>query len=208
VKLRWLDPLAGTLGVALVGLLARTWRYRIEGGEHYQRLRADRRPFVFALWHSRILPLLALHRRQDIVLLVSRHRDGQYLASLAECWGYRFVRGSSKRGGEVGLLGVVRSLKDGNVVAITPDGPQGPAEQVKPGVVAAAQHADAVILPIAARASRAWYLGSWDRFCIPKPFARIDVRYAPPITVSAGKEGLRQSTALLEEQLREISRVA
>ncbi|HTR20642.1 MAG TPA: lysophospholipid acyltransferase family protein [Gemmatimonadales bacterium] len=208
MKLRWLEPLAGTLGVTLVRLLARTWRYRVEGAEHYDGLRADHRPFIFALWHSRILPLLALHRRQDIVLLISRHRDGEYLATLGERWGYRFVRGSSKRGGEVGLLGIVRSLREGNVVAITPDGPQGPPEKVKPGVVAAAQHADAVILPISARASRAWYLRSWDRFCIPKPFARIDVRYAPPIVVAAGKDGLREGATTLEQRLREVSRVA
>ncbi len=208
MKLKWLDPLAGTLGVALVRLLARTWRYRVEGAEHYRGLRTAHRPFIFALWHSQILPLLALHRRQDIVLLISRHRDGQYLATLAERWGYRFVRGSSKRGGEVGLLGIVRSLVGGEVVAITPDGPQGPPQRVKPGVLAAAQHAGVAILPLAARASRAWYLGSWDRFCIPKPFARIEVRYADPIEVAAGKDGLREGTATLEQRLIDLSRVA
>lgn len=208
MKLRWLDPLAGTLGVALVRLLASTWRYRVDGGEHYLGLREARRPFIFALWHSRILPLLAHHRRQDIVLLISRHRDGQYLAALAERWGYRFVRGSSKRGGEVGLLGIVRSLQDGNVVAITPDGPQGPAEQVKAGVVAAAQHAGVAILPITARASRAWYLKSWDRFCIPKPFARVVVRYGAPIDVRQGKDGLRDGAATLQRQLLEAGAVA
>jgi lysophospholipid acyltransferase (LPLAT)-like uncharacterized protein len=163
---------------------------------------------VFVLWHSRILPLLFHHRREEVVLLISRHRDGEYLANLAERWGYRSVRGSTKRGGEVGLLGVVRALQGGAVVAITPDGPRGPAEQVQPGAVAAAQHAGAALLPIGARSSSAWWLGSWDRMCIPKPFAGVDVVYGPPIEVAPGKEGLRQAMDAVGRALREVTHAA
>jgi hypothetical protein len=202
VRLRWAEPLLKSLGFVLVGLLARTWRYRERGRDHPQAFYDAKRPFVFALWHSRILPLLYLHRDEGMVLLISRHRDGGLLATLAERWGYRFVRGSSQRGGEVGLLGVVRALQAGGVVAITPDGPRGPAEQVKPGIVAAAQHAGVPIVPAHAAPSRAWWLSSWDRFCIPKPFARIDVAYGSAIAVGAGKDGVRAGMAAVEHGLR------
>ena len=205
MKLGRLEPVVSRLGRAAVRLLAATWRIRVVGGEHLDALRAARRPFVFVLWHSRILPLLFLHRAENIVLLISRHRDGEYLADLAHSWGYRSVRGSSQRGGEVGLLGVVRALQGGAVVAITPDGPRGPAEEVKPGVVAAAQLAEVPILCIGARASAAWRLGSWDGFVIPKPFARIDVAYAAPITVGAGKAGVRAGVASLQRSLQEVT---
>lgn len=190
--------------MALVGLLARTWRYRRHGREHPQALYEARRPFIFVLWHNRILPLLYLHRDEAMVLLISRHRDGEHLAALAERWGYRFVRGSSGRGGEVGLLGVVRALQAGSVVALTPDGPRGPAERVKPGVVAAAQHAGVPIVPAAARPSAAWSLRTWDRFCIPKPFARIDVVYGAPLEIGPGKAGLRAGVGAVEEGLRGV----
>jgi hypothetical protein len=189
----------------LVAILARTWRYRLVHREHPQALYDARRPFIFALWHNRILPLLYLHRDEAMVLLISRHRDGGYLATLAERLGYRFVRGSSRRGGEVGLLGVVRALKGGSVVAVTPDGPRGPAERVKPGVVAAAQHAGVPIVPATARPSRAWRLSSWDRFCIPKPFARIEVIYGAPLEVGAGKAGLRAGIAAVERSLHAMT---
>jgi len=208
MKLRWAEPIAAVLGPWLVRALAATWRIRVRGAEHLQGLRQARRPFVFVLWHSRILPLLYQHRHEDIVLLISRHRDGEYLANLGERWGYRSVRGSTKRGGEVGLLGIVRALQGGAVVAITPDGPRGPAEQVQPGAVAAAQHAGVPLLPIGARPSSAWWLGSWDRMCIPKPFARLDIVYGAPIEVGPGKEGMRGAMDAVGRALQEVTHAA
>lgn len=201
MRLRWAEPLLTTLGFVLVGLLARTWRYRLEGREHPQALYDGKRPFIFALWHSRILPLLYLHRDEGMVLLISRHRDGGLLATLAERWGYRFVRGSTQRGGEVGLLGVVRALQGGAVVAITPDGPRGPAERVKPGIIAAAQHAAVPVVPATAQPSRAWWLSSWDRFCIPRPFTTIHVVYGPALDIAPGKDGLRAGIDAVERGL-------
>jgi hypothetical protein len=115
------------------------------------------------------------------------------------------VRGSTKRGGEVGLLGIVRALEGGAEVAITPDGPRGPAERVQPGAVAAAQHAGVPIVPVGARVSSAWYLGSWDRMCIPKPLSVIDVRYGPPIQIAPGKEGLRHGMDAVQRSLHEVT---
>jgi len=208
MKLRWAEPIAAAIGPYLVRALAATWRIRVRGVEHLQGLRRAHRPFVFVLWHSRILPLLYLHRNEEIVLLISRHRDGQHLANLAERWGYRSVRGSTKRGGEVGLLGVVRALQGGAEVAITPDGPRGPAEQVQPGAIAAAQHSGAALLPLGARPSSAWWLGSWDRMCIPKPFARLDIVYGPPIEVAPGKEGVRGAMEAVGRALQEVTHAA
>ncbi|HXF96933.1 MAG TPA: lysophospholipid acyltransferase family protein [Gemmatimonadales bacterium] len=205
MKLRWADPVLARFAAGMLRLLAASWRYRIRGAERLRAVRASGRPFVFVLWHSRILPLLYLHRHEDIVLLVSRHRDGAYLADLAARWGYRSVRGSSGRGGDVGLLGIVRALQAGATVAVTPDGPRGPAQRVKPGALAAAQHAAALLLPIGARPSAAWYLRSWDRFCIPKPFARVDVTYGVPMDVPPGKDSVRQAVPALERALREVT---
>jgi lysophospholipid acyltransferase (LPLAT)-like uncharacterized protein len=208
MKLRWAEPIAAAVGPLLVRALAATWRIRVRGVEHLQRLREARRPFVFVLWHSRILPLLFHHRNQDIVLLISRHRDGQHLANLGERWGYRSVRGSTNRGGEVGLLGVVRALQGGAEVAITPDGPRGPAERVQPGAIAAAQHSGAALLPLGAQPSSAWWLGSWDRMCIPKPFARLEIVYGPPIEVGPGKEGLRGAMDAVGRALQQVTHAA
>ena len=104
----------------------------------------------------------------------------------------------------MGLLGVVRALEGGAEVAITPDGPRGPAERVQPGAIAAAQHAGAPIVAVGARVASAWYLCSWDRMCIPKPFTTIAVTYAPPIEIEAGKEGLRRGMDIVSRNLHEV----
>lgn len=200
MKRRWAEPIVKALGPPLIKTLAATWRFRESGFRQWKP------PFIFVLWHSRILPLLALHKREGLVVLISRHRDGAYLANLAEGWGYRPVRGSTQRGGEVGLLGIVRALQAGAVVAITPDGPRGPAERVQPGAVAAAQHAGVPIIAAGARPSSAWFAPSWDRMCIPKPFAAIDVEYSPPILISAGKEGMRQGIDAVQRSLHQVTR--
>jgi len=115
------------------------------------------------------------------------------------------VRGSTQRGGEVGLLGIVRALQAGAIVAITPDGPRGPRERVKPGAVAAAQHAGVPIVAAGARTSFAWHVRSWDRMCIPKPFAAIDVRYGAPIQIGPKKEGLRAGIEAVTRSLHEVN---
>jgi lysophospholipid acyltransferase (LPLAT)-like uncharacterized protein len=206
MKLRWAEPFAARVGGWLMRLLAMTWRYHERGAEHYKSLGTA--PFIFVLWHSRILPLLYYHRNTGLVLLVSQHRDGGHLVNLAVRWGYRAVRGSSRRGGAAGLLGIVRELRGGARIAITPDGPVGPAEQVKPGAIAAAQHAGAPIVPAAARTTSAWWLRSWDRFCIPKPFARIEVVYGEAITVPPGNEGIEQAVAAVERGLQQVTYAA
>ena len=198
-------PLMTAVGAGLVRVLAATWRYRVRGWEHVAAARASGRPVVYVLWHSRILPLLYHRRDEGMALLISRHRDGGYLAALSERWGYRVVRGSSRRGGDVGLLGLVRYLRQGGEVALTPDGPRGPAERMKPGALAAAQHANALVIAAGARARSAWWIESWDRFCLPRPFARVEVTYSAPFGVGPGKETLRDVMALAERELQTVT---
>jgi lysophospholipid acyltransferase (LPLAT)-like uncharacterized protein len=185
--------------------LAATWRIRTVDEQRWRPLYEARRPHVFLLWHEALLPLLWPHRRQSIAIVVSEARDGQYLADFATSLGYRTVRGSSTRGAARALLGAVRELHAGHAVAFTPDGPQGPRRELKPGVVAAAQRGGGTIVPLHAEAGRAWRLDSWDRFMIPKPGARVRILYGRPFEVATGDAGLSTGLADAEERLREIA---
>ena len=160
---------------------------------------------MYLVWHEVLLPLLWHHRGQGVAIVVSEAREGQYLADFAMSLGYRTVRGSSTRGAARALLGAVRELEEGHAVAFTPDGPRGPRRELKPGVVAAAQRAGAVIIPVHARASRAWRLNSWDRFMIPKPAARVTVTYGRPFEVAPGETGL---AAGLEDAIARLAEIA
>ena len=188
------------LALPAVRALAATWRIRTEHEERWRELFRAGRPHVFLLWHEALLPLLWQHRGQGIAIVVSEARDGQYLADLGTAWGYRTVRGSSTRGGSRALLGAVRELREGHPVAFTPDGPRGQRRELKPGVIDAAQRGGGVIVPIHAEASRAWRLHSWDRFMIPKPAARVTIRYGRPVEIGPGESGL--AAGLMEAGLR------
>jgi len=191
-------------GRALVRALAATWRIRIRNRQATDALRAARTPIVFAFWHGDMLPLLWQHRNEGVAILISSHRDGEIIARTAEAFGFRTVRGSSSRGAGRALLGLVRELEGGREVAVTPDGPRGPTGRFAPGALVAAQRAGCPIVPVAAHANLAWRLKSWDRFLIPKPFARVTVAYGPPTWVQASSardatEEARRFEALLAD---------
>ena len=199
--MRMPDAVSAVILHAAVNVLGSTWRYDVEGWHHVEPFRQTGRPLVAVVWHGRLLPVAFRHRREGVGVLVSRHRDGGYLAGVAARWGYRVVRGSTRRGGAAGLRGIVRLLEEGHDIAVTPDGPQGPAEQVQSGAVAAAQHACAPIVPIAAAADRGWWVESWDRFLVPKPFARVRLAYGAPIAVGPGERGLTVGVAAVQRAL-------
>jgi lysophospholipid acyltransferase (LPLAT)-like uncharacterized protein len=170
-------------GIALRAL-ASTWRYRAVGRESLEALRENNVPFIFSLWHGQLLPLIWHHRGERVAILVSEHRDGELIARLAKSIGYRLIRGSSSRGGERALLALAKELREGREVAVTPDGPRGPARSFAPGALIAAQRTGAPILPIAAHTDSAWRLSSWDNFMIPKPFAKVTIAYGEATRVS------------------------
>lgn len=172
-------------GSSVLRGIAATWRFRVRGGEHLAALRDAGTPFIFSLWHGQLLPLIWHHRDERVAILVSEHRDGELIARIAQSIGYQLIRGSTTRGGGRALLALVRALETGTEVAVTPDGPRGPAFKFAPGALVAAHRTGAPLLPIAAHADRAWRLGSWDGFVIPKPFARVTVAYGPPAQVDA-----------------------
>ncbi len=165
--------------------LARTWRYRIVNEAAMIRLRSEKTPILFTLWHGQMLPLLWHHRDQGVAVLVSEHKDGEVIARILEWMGYALIRGSTSRGAGRALLGIVRTLKEGHDVAVTPDGPRGPIHKFAPGSVVAANRAGTPILPTVAHVDRFWQLSTWDGFMIPKPFARITIAYGTPTIVSA-----------------------
>jgi lysophospholipid acyltransferase (LPLAT)-like uncharacterized protein len=191
-----------------VAALATTWEYDISGAEHLRDLWPNGRPVVWALWHGDFLPLIWLHRNDDVTILVSRHRDGDHLAEVAGRWGYRVLRGSSTRGAVAGLLGLVRTLRGGGQVAVAADGPRGPQGLVKRGAVAAAFETGAPIVPVGAAAARAWRLRSWDGFLVPQPWARIKVAYGRPLFLPRRRESLKRGVRELQEQLECVSRLA
>jgi len=184
-KRDWKMAITVRLGSVLIRALAITWRYRITNGAAWRELRSRRQPFIFAFWHGTMLPLVWTHRGEGVPVVISEHRDGEIIARIVESFGFTTIRGSSSRGAARALMAIVRELERGSEVAVTPDGPRGPARRFASGALVAAQRVGVPIVGVGVVASSAWRLNSWDRFMIPKPFSRVQVAYTLPTTVAA-----------------------
>jgi lysophospholipid acyltransferase (LPLAT)-like uncharacterized protein len=176
--------LAARVVSAAAWALARSFRLVELGAERHQMLLGLHAPLIYAFWHGHQLPLLAQHgRRRDLDVLVSLSGDGQLLFEVLRRWGLSAVRGSSSRGGADALEELLQRLGAGRSVALTPDGPRGPRHSVAQGVVALARWSGRPIVPVAAAASPASELRSWDRFLVPWPAARVAIGYGAPVWV-------------------------
>jgi len=194
-----LPPIISLLGPTLVRSLGRSWKIRRIGFDPFQeRQRGGAGRCIVTLWHCNLLPLAFLHRDEGATVLVSRHGDGELIVRALKGLGFHVARGSTTRGGAAGLRELVRvARRETGDLAITPDGPKGPAKQAQAGVVYLAALSGFPILPLALETDRAWRFHSWDRFKVPKPGARVAVVAGRPITIR--REQLEQS---LPEHLR------
>ena len=154
-----------------------------------------------------MLPLTVTHRGRGAAVLVSQSRDGELIARTIERLGFVTARGSSTRGGGEGALEMLEWARGPRLLGITPDGPRGPAERVKPGLAWLASRTGRPVVPVATAANRAWMLSSWDGFRIPFPFARVHIGYGEPLIVppDLDERGAETWRASLERALQRIT---
>lgn len=192
------------LAARYIRLVWATGRWQVENKQIADRLIADGRPFIACFWHGRMLMIPnAWKYDARMSILISQHRDGVFISRTLRHLGVGTVSGSSSRGGGNALVAMVRALKRGEYMGITPDGPRGPRMRAAPGAAAAARLSGAVLLPVSYSATRRMVLSSWDRFVVPFPFARGIVRIGEPIDVAqdADEAALERTRRQLEASL-------
>jgi len=159
---------------------------------------------VAAIWHQRFFGVIGYAKKFGAFspsAIISKSRDGELITQVAIRLGIRPVRGSSSRGGREALEAIVNDLVVNPVALHAVDGPRGPRQVVKAGLIRMAQLSGASIFPVYISVDRAWMLDSWDRFMIPKPFSRILVHWDHPITIPA--EADRETFEKLRLQVQE-----
>jgi lysophospholipid acyltransferase (LPLAT)-like uncharacterized protein len=201
------QSIAAWLIARYIRLVHATSRWDYEGLEHLRAIRAAGRPLIACFWHQRIMMMRFLWREPaPFSVLVSPHRDGRLLARAMRRLGVRVIEGSSNRAGTAGLRAVIRTLKAGDCVGITPDGPRGPRMRAQGGIVTAARAAGVAILPVAYSVRRRRLLGTWDRFLVALPFTSGVYVIGAPIEVA--DLDVETARRLLEARLNEITQYA
>jgi hypothetical protein len=198
------------VGYQLIDLLGRTLRWRVEGCEHFEAIRAAGQQPVMAFWHGRILSATYYFRRRGIVVITSENFDGEWIARIIERFGYGTARGSTSRGGRKAMLRLVRDMEAGKAAGFALDGPRGPARIAQPGAVWLARTTGNPVMPFHLEASSYWSLRSWDRTQIPKPFSRVALVIGEPLRVpaDASDADLDQWRLELERRLRTLEQRA
>lgn len=177
----------------IVRLLSLTYRYQIHGEENLEKAQkmSPSGGYLLAIWHQNLFQGIVAQTGKKHVVIVSRSKDANPVAYTCRTLGHTVCRGSSRakdgrdKGGKVALEEMVEVLKTGIPGAVTVDGPKGPARQVKPGIIAMAAKSQTVIIPYSPISKSFWEFNSWDKFRLPKPFAKIDIFYGEPLLIKS-----------------------
>lgn len=212
---KWHQRLAAWLIWAVVTLVAKTIRYRIEDPHGFLN-RPDVRQTIFCVWHNRLALCVNIYRKfggirtraPGLAGLVSASKDGALLSAIFARFGVQPVRGSSSRRGAQALVELNSWAERGYDLAITPDGPRGPRYVLAEGPIVLAQITGLPLAPASYHLNWKVCVKSWDRFQIPLPFARCDIRVGkifqvPRELTDAGREKFRQE---VEAEMRAITR--
>jgi len=188
-----------------------TSRWSVINSHIPQKFWDQDKPFILAFWHGRILMMpYCWDYRHKVNMLISQHRDGQLIAQTIAHLGVETVRGSSNNGGASALRSMLKSLKNGTSIGITPDGPRGPRLHLSSGVVNMARMSGVPIIPCAYGTSSRKHLRSWDRFCVALPFSKGVIVWGNPIEVprKSSPEELASLQLTIENSLTDVTNEA
>lgn len=192
------------LGWLLINFVVRTSRIKVINEEMVNQLKQQGKNIIYALWHGRMFLPIWILRKQNIQVVVSPSRDGEYLHRIISKFGYQSVRGSTSKNPSRTLVQILNKLNQGKDIEIAPDGPQGPSHKVQPGIIWLARKSGMPIIPLTFAARRKKFFSSWDKFLFPFPFNKLVFIYGNPIYVSPADE-IETKARKLEEKLNQIT---
>ena len=211
-KLLRQNKLIQKIGSWLIAFLIRLLAHSIRWDKNIpfatKRLLDDNKPIILIFWHNRILSMTAgWDNSQNITLLRSSHRDGLLIGRAIGHLGYKTVAGSSNKDGSDGLRKLLRELRNGHSIGITPDGPRGPRMRLAKGTITAARLSTIPIIPVAWNTKKRVLLKTWDSMILAHPFTKGVFIFGKPIFISKtlSKNQDEYWRAKVEEELNNVS---
>lgn len=194
-----------------VRLLAKLLTIYFEFKRHFyycKNINYPKTQCIFALYHAHQCGLYALLEREKTTVMISNSNDGELIAQAGAAMGLNVVRGSHNRKGAAAALELIDAIKSGNNGALTIDGPRGPKEKVKKGIVEIAKLTGVPIVPMS------WYspspfflkLKTWDEFRFPLNCIKMKAIYGKPIVVppDANDDKIEEIRLEVENELKRL----
>ena len=193
-----------------INILFKTLRISFINKRVIDELERDGNNYVLAFWHGTMLLPWYLHRKKNFAALISKSKDGDLLGKILKRWNYNVIRGSSSVGGDVALSIMVDYAKNNNSIAITPDGPRGPAFKLKAGAIITSKKSGLPLVLLGIGFKNKKLLKSWDSFQVPFFFTKATAVFSDPIYVD-NKLSYDDTSKIIENcerQLRKLQEAA
>tara|TARA_B100000959_G_C14731453_1_gene521163 strand:+ start:122 stop:775 length:654 start_codon:yes stop_codon:yes gene_type:complete len=172
----------------------------IKGEKNLIKLIKSNEPIMLCVWHGRLIyPSWYIRFHTKLHIVSSRHPDSEILGRVLKNWGYDLIKGSTNKGGISVIKKMSNVFDDGGMIAVTNDGPKGPAQMAKSGSIGLAIKKNVNIITVTGSASRFWELNSWDKTLIPKPFGKIQLIVSKPLKIIKEPKNSYEEVEILNE---------
>jgi lysophospholipid acyltransferase (LPLAT)-like uncharacterized protein len=208
IKLKIIRKFLGWLIYLYLQLVYKTSSWEIIKPEGLNIADLDKDAYIYAFWHGRLAMVPYLYNGNGpINVLISSHSDGDIIKNAITYFGFNTISGSSKKSSTKAILQILRKLKNGENIAITPDGSRGPRMRINSNIINIAKISGKKILPICFATTKNRYMNSWDRFILPFFRSKGVLAYGKFIEVRplANKEEIISLTKALESELNNIA---
>ena len=201
------------IGAGYIYLVYITSKIKLHNRTNIEKILGKRESFIYAFWHDQLLMCpLTWKNESKIMVLISKHRDGDIISKVISYLGFSAIRGSTSKptkikskGGILAARKMLKSLENGSSVGIALDGPRGPRHQVSEGPIQIARISNKMILPVVIGFKKKWALNTWDKFIIPKIFNTINIYWGKPIKVEGSKKNNLKFQDTLKKELDRLT---
>ena len=177
------------------------WKYLNK--KHADTLWKNNENFILCFWHGRLLMMpLSWKKEKKINMLISEHPDGQLISKTVKYFGINTIQGSTSKGGTKAIRNIIESLKSGQSVGITPDGPRGPKMKINSAIIKIASLTGFKILPLSCSVKNKFFLKSWDKFLVALPFGKGCFAWGEPLKIK--KKITKEEDLKLSNKLEKI----
>lgn len=191
-----MNKIVSYIAALFLNILAYTWRININGELIHKK-------GVIVFLHGKMLPCWFIFKKLNPYGVVSQSKDGEILSTLLSIWNFKLIRGSSSKDSKE-VMAQIKQQSKTTFVLMTPDGPRGPAGLIKPGAVVAAARANVSVQYIKVKIQSKWtFAKSWDKFELPKPFAKIELSFSEQLQPANDRDEIDRMIAEIEKGINE-----
>ena len=188
------------IGAKYIKFVSFTTKWSFINKKYVENLWKKNESFILCFWHGRLLMMpLSWNNKKKINVLISAHSDGQLLSKTVKHFNIETITGSSSKGGSEAIRNIIKSLKSGISIGMTPDGPRGPRMKINSVIIKIASLTGNKIVPLSYSVKKKIFLNSWDKFLVALPFGKGCFIWGKPIKIKkniSSNEDLKLSNKL------------